>query len=153
TDNPTLLEQDPDYINRLKAVGDPDLARALVEGDWSIAEGSQFGGVWSKAWHVCKSFRIPMAWDIWRSMDDGYVNPAAVLWCTYHEAFDRTYVIGELYGSGMLPEELSKRILERDKSFPRVDAAGNTNISTERFRGIIDAAAFANTGSGVDSRG
>ena len=41
-DNPTLLNQDPDYEARLEGLGDVSLVRALRHGDWDIVAG---GGI------------------------------------------------------------------------------------------------------------
>jgi len=42
-DNPALLENDPDYINRLRASGPAWLVRAWLEGDWTVViEGTVF---------------------------------------------------------------------------------------------------------------
>ena len=42
SDNPALLNNDPGYINRLRASGSPALVRAWLEGDWNIIEGAFF---------------------------------------------------------------------------------------------------------------
>lgn len=39
-DNKILLERDPGYINRLKAVGSPALVRAWLDGDWNAVLGA-----------------------------------------------------------------------------------------------------------------
>ena len=41
-DNPTLLANDPKYVDRLSMVGSPELVKAWLEGDWSIIEGAFF---------------------------------------------------------------------------------------------------------------
>ena len=41
-DNPFLLNNDPGYINRLRASGSPVPLRAWLEGDWNIIEGAFF---------------------------------------------------------------------------------------------------------------
>jgi hypothetical protein len=33
-DNKKLLDNDPDYISRLRELGSPELVRAWLEGDW-----------------------------------------------------------------------------------------------------------------------
>jgi Terminase large subunit, T4likevirus-type, N-terminal len=50
-DNPTLLVNDPNYINRLKMSGSEQLVRAWLEGDWSIIEGAFFAE-WDAGKHV-----------------------------------------------------------------------------------------------------
>ena len=41
-DNPALLTNDPNYINRLRASGSPALVKAWLDGDWNIIEGAFF---------------------------------------------------------------------------------------------------------------
>lgn len=41
-DNPALLKADPDYVNRLRAIRDPRLRRAWLDGDWNVFEGQFF---------------------------------------------------------------------------------------------------------------
>lgn len=42
SDNPTLLTNDPQYINRLKMSGSEALVKAWLDGDWSIIDGAFF---------------------------------------------------------------------------------------------------------------
>ena len=41
-DNEIGLAGDPGYISRLKGVGDPELVRAWLEGDWKAVVGAYF---------------------------------------------------------------------------------------------------------------
>ena len=79
TDNPALLESDPNYINRLKAVGSPQLVKAWLEGDWSIIEGAFFEE-WDAARHVIEPFDIPWHWTRFRACDWGSARPFSVGW-------------------------------------------------------------------------
>jgi len=79
TDNPALLEADPNYINRLKAVGSPQLVKAWLEGDWSIIEGAFFEE-WSAARHVMEPFILPWHWTRFRAADWGSARPFSVGW-------------------------------------------------------------------------
>jgi len=79
TDNPELLLHDPNYINRLKAVGSPQLVKAWLEGDWSIIEGAFFEE-WSTARHVLEPFPIPDNWIRFRAMDWGSARPFSIGW-------------------------------------------------------------------------
>ncbi len=42
SDNPALVNSDPNYVQRLKQVGSEALVRAWLEGDWNIVEGAFF---------------------------------------------------------------------------------------------------------------
>jgi hypothetical protein len=153
-DNPALLANDPKYLDRLRGVGDPDLARALIEGDWDIAENSAFGASWSKARHVVAGFAVPVEWELWRGADDGYAAPACCLWLARDKIYERIYVVSELYAAGMRPEEFAKRVLDRDHAIRRVDAYGSEFPNEKALGGLLDSAAFADVGtSGGISRG
>ena len=57
-DNKILLDSDPNYKQRLSGVGDDELVRAWLEGDWSALVGAFFGSVWNKV-ELVDSFDIP----------------------------------------------------------------------------------------------
>jgi len=78
-DNPALLESDPNYINKLKSAGSPELVRAWLEGDWNVIEGAFFPE-FSYARHVIPPFIIPHEWVRFRSMDWGSAKPFSVGW-------------------------------------------------------------------------
>src|SRR5678815_4947047 len=82
SDNPALTRNDPNYINRLRASGSPELVRAWLEGDWDVIEGAFFPE-FNKARHVVASFPIPKDWVRFRSMDWGSAKPFSVGWWTH----------------------------------------------------------------------
>jgi len=151
-DNPDLLANDPEYLAKLKGAGDPETVRSLVYGDWDVVSGAMFSASWVKAKNVCASMAIPAGWDIWRGADDGYANPACVLWFARDPVYDRTYVIGELYKAGMLPEEMARLVAERDRSLLIEEADGQMHEYDHGLDGLIDPASFANTGTGAPAR-
>jgi Terminase large subunit, T4likevirus-type, N-terminal len=147
SDNPDMERNDPTYRDRLKASGDAATAAALLDGDWDVVADSMWGDVWQKGLHVINPFPIPDSWEVWRGADDGFKAPASCLWLTRDPIQDRTYVIKELYGSGMLPEEFGRLVLEGDASIIVRDRHGNTGPSRyDQLSGIIDSASFAQTG-------
>lgn len=79
TDNKLLLAADPDYVNRLKGLGSPELVRAWLEGDWSVVQGAYFPE-FNPARHVVAPFAVPASWPRIRSMDWGSAAPFAVYW-------------------------------------------------------------------------
>ncbi len=80
TDNPALLEQDPQYINRLRGLGDPALVKAYLEGSFDIVSGGMFDDLWSNTVHVLEPFPIPKRWTVDRSFDWGSSRPFSVNW-------------------------------------------------------------------------
>jgi len=79
TDNPALLTNDPNYINRLRASGSPELVRAWLEGDWDVVEGAFFPE-FDKQRHVIPPLKVPDYWIKFRSMDWGSAKPFSVGW-------------------------------------------------------------------------
>ena len=76
--NKALLENDPEYINRLYLVGSPALVKAWLEGDWNAVEGAFFDNWKSRI--ICKPFPIPDDWTRAKSLDWGSARPFSVGW-------------------------------------------------------------------------
>lgn len=118
-DNPTLLENDPDYGDRLEGLGNPALVKAMRDGDWNIVAGGMFDDVWSESHHVLKPFEIPESWRVDRAFDWGSSKPFSVgFWAesdgteaTMGDGAKRTFPrgtlirIGEWYGWTGRPNE------------------------------------------------
>jgi hypothetical protein len=151
-DNPALLLNDPDYEDRLEALGDPVLVRAMKEGDWDVVAGAMFGDTWRRTRHVCEPFPIPSDWEIWRGADDGFAAPAACYWLTQDRKLKTYYVIDEIYKPKMLPDEYAERVLKKDKGIERI-ASGEVYHNEETLDGLMDDQAFADTGQGPITRG
>ena len=79
-DNPKLLSNDPQYVDRLKQSGSEQLVKAWLEGDWNIVEGAYFD-CWSDQ-HVIKPCKLPWHWLRFRSCDWGSARPFSVGWWT-----------------------------------------------------------------------
>ena len=79
TDNPTLLSNDPNYVNRLRASGSPALVKAWLDGNWDIIEGAFFPE-FDPTRHVITPPRIPLHWTRFRSMDWGSASPFSLGW-------------------------------------------------------------------------
>jgi hypothetical protein len=79
-DNPKLLEENPGYVNQLKASGPEWLVRAWLEGDWDVVAGGMFDDVWNTARHVIEPFKIPLTWTIRRAFDWGSSKPFSLGW-------------------------------------------------------------------------
>jgi hypothetical protein len=107
-DNPIGLDRDPEYPDRLEA-RDPDVARALRFGDWSVFEGQAFPQ-WSRERHIVHPFELPSEWARWRSVDYGLVHPMAAHWYCQEPETGRVYVYRELHQSGWSDTTQAKNI-------------------------------------------
>lgn len=151
TDNRILLAADPDYINRLKGLGSPELVRAWLEGDWNVVQGAYFPE-FSPEKHVIAPFEVPVDWPRMRAMDWGSAAPFAVYWAAI---VNDPYVLpdGRVIPRGALvvyrewygakganlglkldAEEVARGIVERTGPFEKVQDM------------VIDPSAFAMNG-------
>ena len=87
TDNPYLIKNDPHYVDRLKGLGNPEMIRAFLMGDWSILAGSMFDDVFDRSKHVLSKGWMTIGteskqrWKYNRCFDWGWSRPFSVLWC------------------------------------------------------------------------
>ena len=96
-DNQILLDNDPGYIQRLQGVGDPELVRAWLAGDWDSSPGSMFGV--SRDQVLVEPFEIPSSWPLFVSLDYGEQNPS--VGCLIAVDYDDDiWVINSYYASG-----------------------------------------------------
>jgi hypothetical protein len=92
-DNPTVKESDEDYDAKLEGLGDPELVRAMRDGDWNIAAGGMFDDLFNRSvelptGQIVKgvdvifqpAFDIPPSWFINRTHDWGDSKPFCSLW-------------------------------------------------------------------------
>lgn len=130
TDNPTLMEKDPryvDYLNGLK----PTLRKAWRYGSWDIFAGQYFEE-WNDAQHVMKQFPLPETWKRFRAYDHGYAKPACCKW--YAVDYDgRVWVYKELYVTKWKIPKIAKKITKMSKG-------------EEYVWSVADSSIFANTG-------
>lgn len=68
-----------EYVANLQMVGNAQLVRAWLEGDWSVIEGAFFPE-FSNEKHVIQPFQIPDTWLRFRSSDWGSARPFSVGW-------------------------------------------------------------------------
>jgi hypothetical protein len=64
---------------RLMALGNSQLVRAWLYGDWNITFGGAFDDLWVPDRHVLIPFTIPPGWTYRRSFDWGSSRPSALL--------------------------------------------------------------------------
>lgn len=94
-DNPTLTDNDPNYVKRLENL--PWREREMMlHGNWDVFEGQAFPE-WRYDLHVVKPFSIPHEWTRFIALDWGYSKPFAALWFAT-DFYDRLYVYKEWYG-------------------------------------------------------
>lgn len=139
TDNPALLNADPDYINRIKdAATNPQLLKAWLDGSWDIVAGGMFDDVWNPNQHILQPFKVPESWRIDRAFDWGSSKPFAVGWFAESDGSvvylngqpkyfppKSVIMVGELYGWNgkpnqgcrMLASEVAREIIRAEKQF------------------------------------
>lgn len=78
-DNPSMLQDDPEYEMRLEGLGSAQLVQAMRYGNWDVVEGAFFD-CWDAKRHVVRPFTIPEGWMRFSSMDWGSAAPFSVGW-------------------------------------------------------------------------
>ena len=138
-DNPSMLQDDPQYRVRLRGLGSEALVRAMEEGDWDVVEGAYFD-TWRPARHVFRPMKLPEHWLRFRSFDWGSARPFSVGWWahateTYQDKATEQIVpkgalvrYREWYGAKepnvglkMTGEEVARGILERTPKSEKID--------------------------------
>ena len=76
TDNKILLDADPGYIDRLKSIGDEQLIKAWLDGDWDAFVGQYFAS-WDSSTINIPSFEIPAEWPLFGCLDYGEAAPTS----------------------------------------------------------------------------
>ena len=127
-DNPALLKNDPNYVQRLASMPEAE-RKALLYGDWDSFSGQVFtewrnnpDHYWDRKWtHVIEPFRIEKDWRIYCAMDWGYARPYAIGW--YAVAPDRKlYHIREYYGCTGAPNQgVKQEPVEVAKAIKRIE--------------------------------
>jgi len=97
-DNQLGLAKDPQYLNRLEAVGNEELVEAWKHGRWDMIAGAYF----KDRLFVCEPFEIPKHWMRFRSLDWGSAKPFSVGWYAVSEGkaitlVDRKRQVREVY--------------------------------------------------------
>jgi len=111
-DNP-YIDHD-DYIRKLGAL-DPELKRALIEGDWDVVSGVRFNQ-WRENIHVIdpSTFPIPMVGAVKAvGVDYGLSAPFAALWGAKFSD-DLVIVYREVGGPGYTPRQQAEMILNNE---------------------------------------
>lgn len=146
TDNPYLMEHDPNYINRLRGLS-PHEYKAKVEGDWWVFAGQVFDefridkleGEPSHALHVLprdQVFFIPSWWPRVLSIDWGGTNPntKAKTWAGW-------FAVGPKRRAYLYREYTSK-----DKIKIWASDIARLSVGEPIKRVVLDPSAWANRG-------
>lgn len=157
-DNPSLMEDDPTYEDRLEGAGSAALVKAMRHGDWDVIDGAFFNE-WDNSRHVIEPFAIPRTWlrnasadwgsakpfsfGWWAIVPDPYKTPGGVWlprgclvryreWYGVHRSPDGQ--IKEDVGLKLHADEVGRQLWEIEKTMP---AMANR---------VMDPAAFAENG-------
>ena len=146
-DNRFLMENDPEYIERLKNLSENE-QKALLYGSWDVFEGQYFTE-WDREKHVIEPFTVPEDWRRFRSMDWGFNDPCCVLW--YAVGPDGTlYVYREMYVRQVMSPDLADRVKELSEGEKIAYTAASPDMWAERgiadISGVTIAEVFASHG-------
>lgn len=106
-ENPFLMNSDPDYIKRLKALPDKE-KKALLYGDWDIFEGQYFPE-FSREKHIVRGITPPSYHKKFRSLDYGLDMTACYWWAVDSEGVCTLY--REFYKKGLTLSEAAREIV------------------------------------------
>lgn len=135
-DNPILEERDPGYRDRLFEQGE-ELARALLEGDWSVFAG-QFLPQFAYHRHTIKPFEIPRDWTKFRGYDWGFASPACMLWLAKEPNTGRLFVYREMYQAGLTDPQQAEKINDLTEQYERFSFTyADPSVWTKRSVDII----------------
>ena len=141
-DNMFLLDNDPDYIDRLELLPEKE-KQALLYGDWDIFDG-QFFTEFDRKIHVIQPFEIPKDWRIFRARDYG-LDMCATLWIAmdYHM---NCYAYKELYESDLIVSEAARKINAMTNEKIQIDYAPPDLWNRNKDTGKSTADIFAENG-------
>ena len=116
TDNKILLDKDPGYIKRLEGVGDEQLVKAWLEGDWDSFVGQYFTN-WNEQKVAVPSFEIPDHWPLFGGLDYGEAAPTS--YGLYTVAYDgNVYRICEYYQANATASQHAANIAQMIEACP-----------------------------------
>lgn len=152
-DNPALLRNDPQYVQRLASMPEAE-KNALLYGDWNTFSGQVF-----IEWrndsnhyddrcftHVIRPFRVPETWAIWCGLDWGYSKPFSVGWYAVDRE-RRMYRIREYYGCTGVPNTgVKMEPSEVAREIRRIEAE-DPNLKDRRINRVGDPAIWGSDGT------
>lgn len=90
-----------------------NLLQQWLYGLWVAAEGSVFGGYFSKE-NIVPAFRVPASWPLWFYLDPGFDHPCGGFWVTVGPT-GRRYVVEELYQRKKDVSQIAQLIREKEE--------------------------------------
>ena len=155
-DNPTMLRNDPGYINRLRLVGNDQLVDAWLNGNWDIIEGAFFGE-WNASRHILLHSEVERViagnsdWRFFTAGDWGSARPFSFGW--YGICPNKTWImdrkiprgaiirVREYYG--MKPGEFNVGLkMHAEAVAKEIKARTNEKL----LYGVLDPSAFKQDG-------
>lgn len=112
TDNPALLDNDPDYVFRLDNEPNEALRKAFRYGDWNVFAGQFFQEI-TKDIHFIDPFTIPRHWNRFGAYDFGFNHPSAFGWFANDED-GNVFLYRELYRAGMRVDQFAQELNKFD---------------------------------------
>ena len=123
-ENKILMQADPEYIQKLESITDPNKRKAWLYGSWDIVAGGMFDDVWRDDVHSLEPFDIPSSWTIDRTFDWGSSKPFSVGFWAESDGTEATlrdgtkkawprgtlFRIGEIYGWNGQPNEGCRKL-------------------------------------------
>lgn len=106
-----------DYKRKLSSITDPNLKRALRDGDWDVFAGQVFSE-FSRNIHVIDPFDIPKHWQRWRSMD--YGNRNAIGWFAQDPQTERIFMYREYRLSEFVTIEEKAKYIKQFESNEKI---------------------------------
>lgn len=138
TDNPALIDTDPDYINRVRAEPNEQVRRAWLEGAWDIEMGQYFS-VWNPRVHVIEPLNPATdmkGWYKYGAMDWGWGHPCAFGWFAIDPETGRNIMYREYYGRKLNPYEVMHQLFKfEDTNELKYVAAGHDCWNRQRDGG------------------
>jgi phage terminase large subunit len=113
-DNEFLMENNPEYVERLEELPDK-LKQAFLYGSWNCFDGQYFAE-FSEKDHVIDPIPIRSNWKIYRARDYGF-DMLACYWIAVDE-YENAYVFNELYQSGLIATIAGQKINEINNGMP-----------------------------------
>ncbi|MCK5019418.1 MAG: terminase family protein [Candidatus Peribacteraceae bacterium] len=111
-DNPSLSENDPDYVNFLRSISDENQRKAWLEGDWDVFDGKFFTG-FGEASIIDE---LPdRNLNFYRAVDYAFADCCSCLWIAV-DSEKNAYVYREMLESGLTMTQAAEKIKKMSPS-------------------------------------
>jgi len=135
-ENRILLKAQPDYLKNLNSIENVQKRKAWLEGNWDIAAGGFFDGVWDPSKHVIEPFKIPKTWKYVVGFDWGSQKPGSLgIWA---KSDGKVLPDGRKYPRGSIIRVAEWYIAEKDNKGMTVPDKGLRLDNEKMAIGIHD---------------